>query len=142
MHGAGRADGAGGVSEEREQKVTAFRPRRLNRDEAARYRQAWRRVQVRFTDQPQDAMLDADRLIADVMHTCGYPTADFDGSAARLSADHAKAVVDYRTAHEMLERREGGTTAPDDLRLAMARYRALFADLVGLEDSGAFRKRA
>ena len=45
---------------QRERKVAAFRVRPLNRDEAMRYRDAWRRLQAQFVDEPKDAVLDAE----------------------------------------------------------------------------------
>jgi hypothetical protein len=130
------------VLEERERKVAAFRVRRLDRDEAQRYREAWRRVQARFVDEPDEAVLDADRLIADVMHTRGYPTSDFDARAEHLSVDYGRTVNDYRIAHEIVEHRGEGAAGTESLRQAMVHYRALFADLVGSEDSAEVRRRA
>jgi hypothetical protein len=138
----GSARRAEDLLDERERKVAAFRIRRLNRDEAGRYREAWRRVEARFVDEPAAAVVDADRLIADLMHTRGYPTADFDARTGHLSVDHAKTVVDYRVAHDLMDRHDRGEADTESLRQAMGHYRALFADLVGTEDSSAFRKPA
>lgn len=138
----GDARRAEAVLEERQEKVAAFRVRVLTGDEVARYREAWRRVQARFVDEPRAAVADADRIIADVMHTRGYPTADFAARTEHLSVDHAKTVEHYRTAHEIVRREGQGEAGTEDLRQAMVHFRALFDDLVGAEDVGPVRKRA
>jgi hypothetical protein len=129
------------VLEERARKVAAFRIRPLTSDEAVRYREAWRRVQARFVDEPREAVVDADRLIGDAMHTRGYPTTDADARTEALSVDHARTVDHYRTAHGIVERSDRGDAGTEDLRQAMVHYRALFEDLVGAEVPEA-RKRA
>lgn len=133
------------VLEKRQEKVAAFRIRALSRDEAARYRDAWRRVQARFVDEPRDAVQEADRVIGDVMHTRGYPTADLAARTEHLSVDHAKTVEDYRIAHAIVERSDRGEAGTEDLRQAMVHFRALFDDLVGpegREETGSVLKRA
>jgi hypothetical protein len=129
------------VLEDRARKVAAFRIRALTGEEAARYREAWRRVQARFVDEPTAAVIDADRLIADVMHSRGYPTTDVDARTEALSVDHARTVDHYRAAHHIVERQDSGEAGTEELRQAMVHYRALFQDLVGTEDP-ALRKRA
>jgi hypothetical protein len=129
------------VLEERARKVAAFRIRPLSADEADRYREAWRRVQARFVDEPREALVDADRLIGDVMHTRGYPTTDLDARTEALSVDHARTVEHYRTAHRIVELGDRGQAGTEDLRQAMVHFRALFDDLVGSEAPPA-RKRA
>ena len=129
------------VLADRERKVAAFRIRALTGDEAARYRDAWRRVQARFVDEPSVALVDADRLIADVMHTRGYPTTDVDARTEALSVDHARTVEHYRSAHDIVELRDRGQAGTEDLRQAMVHFRALFQDLVGADEPAA-RKRA
>ncbi len=128
------------VLEERARKVAAFRIRGLSAEEAERYREAWRRVQARFVDEPREAVVDADRLIADVMHTRGYPTTDVDARTEALSVDHARTVDHYRAAHRIVGLGDRGEAGTEELRQAMVHYRALFQDLVGAEDAA--RKRA
>lgn len=137
----GSATRAEEVLQERARKVAAFRIRSLSTDEADRYRVAWRRVQARFVDEPREALVDADRLINDVMHTRGYPTTDLDARTEALSVDHARTVEHYRTAHRIVELGDRGEAATEDLRQAMVHYRTLFEDLVGAEPAPA-RKRA
>jgi hypothetical protein len=131
------------VLEDRAKKVASFRIRILDRDEATRYREAWRRVQARFVDQPGEAVIDADRLIADVMHSRGYPATDAATRPDLLSVEHAATVEHYRAAHDIVQRGERGAADTEDLRQAMVHYQALFADLVGAEaDEPPVRRRA
>ncbi len=141
VHQEGSPARAEQVLEQRARKVAAFRIRDLSSDEARRYREAWRRVQGRFVDEPREALVDADRLIADVMHTRGYPTTDVDARTEALSVDHARTVEHYRTAHGIVELGDRGEAGTEELRQAMVHYRALFQDLVGAE-AVADRKRA
>jgi hypothetical protein len=137
----GRPTHAEEILRERARKVAAFRIRSLTGDETARYREAWRRVQARFVGEPGEAVVDADRLIADLMHTRGYPTTDVDARTGALSLDHARTVEHYRVAHEIVDLQDRGQARAEDLRQAIVHYRALFQDLVGGEEAPA-RKRA
>jgi hypothetical protein len=137
----GSASRAEEVLEARARKVAAFRIRSLSSDEADRYREAWRRVQARFVDEPREALVDADRLIGDVMHTRGYPTTDLEARTEALSVDHARTVEHYRTAHGIVGLGDRGEAGTEELRQAMVHFRALFEDLVGAEPAPE-RKRA
>ena len=114
----------------REKRVKQFDIRPLIPQEQERFAQAWRSTQARFVDEPTAAIKEADRLVADLMRTRGYPTGDFEQRAADVSVDHPAVVENYRAARNIAianERREAST---EDLRKAMVHYRALFADLL------------
>src|SRR5262245_9787649 len=89
-----------------------------------RYVAQWQQVQVRFVDDPDGAVRDADTLIQSVMRDRGYPMEDFDQRAADISVDHPRVVENYREGHRLV----GGDT--EDLRQAMRHYRVLFDELV------------
>lgn len=114
----------------REDRVKKFRLEDLPPGARERYSEEWRGVQARFVDQPKEALTRADSLITNVMRDRGYPIADFEQRAADLSPDHARAVGDYRAAHEISLRNENGSAETEDLRQAMLHYRALFEELV------------
>jgi hypothetical protein len=86
-------------------------------------------VQAEFVDNPRRAIVQADRLLGDVMTVRGYPVADFEQRAADLSVEHPELVHNYRVAHAVAERGEADTST-EDLRQAMIHYRALFGELV------------
>jgi hypothetical protein len=81
-------------------------------------------------DDPKGAVVEADRLVADLMQVRGYPVGDFEQRAADVSVDHPHVVQNYRTAHDIAVREQRGEASTEDLRKAMVHYRALFEDLL------------
>ena len=119
---------------ERQQRVEKLQIRPLPPDDARRFSQAWRDVQTRFVDDPTSAIVDANRLVGEVMHARGYPVGDFEQRVADVSVDHPNVVMNYRAAKDIVDEHERGTATTEDMRQAMVHYRALFAELV---DEGA-----
>lgn len=116
---------------QRLKRVERFSLRELTPEAYARYYDAWQNVQARFVDEPGGAVLQADRLIHDVMHARGYPDDDdVDRRIGDLSVHHANAVQHYRAARALSEGAEEGRATTEDLRQAMMHYRALFSDLL------------
>ena len=97
----------------------------------------WTDQQARFVDEPKAAVVEADRLVEEVMKERGYPVGEFDQRAADISVDHPKVVQNYRAAHEITLREQRGQASTDDLRNAMIYYRDLFREL--LEEPGPLR---
>jgi hypothetical protein len=128
---AGSPARAEALLDAREKKVESFHVRELNPDERRRYMNDWSHVQATFVDRPTDAVIEADRLIANAMHTRGYPVTDFNTASEHLSVDHAKAVEHYRVAHAIVAQQERGAADTEGLRQAMVHFRALFEDLIG-----------
>lgn len=98
---------------------------------AEEYAAQWLEVQGRFVDEPSGAVIDADRLVTDVMRDRGYPMEDFDRQADVISVDHPGVVEDYRHAHEIFLAHGRGEAQTEDLRQAMVHYRSLFEELLG-----------
>lgn len=116
----------------RRKRVESLRIRELSQEDSERLRLAWRDVQARFVDDPESAIGEADRLIAEVMQMRGYPVGDFEQRAADISVDHADVVAHYRSGHAIAQRRERGEDVnTEDLRQAMVHYRELFEELAG-----------
>jgi len=101
-----------------------------NRDHFA---EAWREDQARFVDDPKGAVVEADRLVANLMQVRGYPVGDFEQRAADISVDHGHVVQNYRVAHDIAIRERRGEATTEDLRRAMVHYRELFEDLLEVE---------
>ncbi len=119
----------------RQNRVKALDIRPLTRDEYERFTSSWTATQARFVDDPSAAISEADALVSDVMKTRGYPVDDdFELRAGDISVDHPEMVSNYRAAHETALRHEQGDATTEELRVAMVKYRALFADLL---DTGA-----
>jgi hypothetical protein len=127
--------------ESRERRVAHYHIRPLGHEESGRFAETWRVIQARFVDDPSGAVVDADRVIAEVMQTKGYPMNDFAARAADLSVDHGAVVDHYRTAHGIVGRHERGDASTEDLRQAMRHYRALFDDLIEVEEPKSARRQ-
>ena len=91
----------------------------------------WRTIQSNFVDEPSQAIVDADRLIQEVMQVRAYPVSNFEQQAADLSVNYPEVVSNYRAAHEIAIKNAQKTADTEELRRAMVLYRSLFEDLVG-----------
>jgi hypothetical protein len=118
---------------DRVERVKQLHIKPLAADHRRRFTEAWRSDQARFVDDPKAAVVEADRLVADLMQVRGYPVGDFEQRAADVSVDHPHVVQNYRAAHDIAVREKRGDASTEDLRVAMVHYRALFDDLL---DSG------
>jgi hypothetical protein len=115
----------------RAERVSKYHLHPLTQEDQQRYAAAWRRIQARFVDDPKAAADRADELLAQVMSAKGYPADDYAQRLEDLSVDHAEAVQEYRTAHDVTERHARGDASTEDMRQAMIHYRALFDELLG-----------
>lgn len=101
--------------------------RALTPEERERYLARWAQVQDRFVDSPQQAVAEADTLLAELARDMGFPDGkDFDEQSDALSVHHAKHVHGYRRVHAA-KRGEGDT---EQLRTALVEARGLFDVLV------------
>ena len=130
LHSAGTPADAERELRERQLRVESFSIRPLSREDADRFSAAWRNVQAKFVDEPRTAVLEADRLIGDVMRSRGYPVDDPNRRLDDLSVDHAHVLNHYRAGREIVARHESGSATTEDLRQAMVHFRALFDELV------------
>jgi hypothetical protein len=103
----------------------------LSAESRTRYSAAWEEVQIRFVDNPGEAVSTADELVTRLIAERGYPTGDYDERLADLSVEHAATLEHYRAAHDISRRSRDGAAETEDLRQALVHYRALFADLLG-----------
>lgn len=119
----------------REKRVSKFNIVALARADADRFGEQWRGLQARFVDNPKGVVAEADLLVRDLMQKRGYPMADFDRLSADLSVDHASVVDHYRAAREIAQRDHRGEASTEDLRQAVVHYRALFDELLEVEQA-------
>ncbi|HEX4659427.1 MAG TPA: hypothetical protein VH307_18725 [Streptosporangiaceae bacterium] len=126
----------------RQRRVQRLDIRPLSATARATYAGEWAAVQERFVDQPQQAVAEAQLLVAAVMRERGYPTEDHDQIAADLSVEHAGALDHYRAARHISTNAETGDASTEDLRQAMVHYRALFSELLGQADDASGRRSA
>lgn len=115
--------------EGRRKHVATFNLRPLSPAEGERCLSDWKSVQSKFVDEPGQAILDADRLIVDVMQTRAYPTAEFEQRAADLSVTYPALVGNYRAARAIALKNELHQADTEELRQALIHYRSLFEGL-------------
>ncbi len=113
----------------RERRIEQLEIRPLTAGSRARYAAEWATIQQRFVDEPQQAVMAAQRLVVSVMTERGYPAGDDRQVMADLSVEHATTLDSYRMAEEISRNAPAAST--EDLRRAMVHYRALFAGLLG-----------
>jgi hypothetical protein len=102
--------------------------------EARRFSESWRVLQGRFVDNPKEVLVDADLLVRELMQKRGYPMGDFDHRAADISVDHPAVVDHYRAAHDIAVRNRHGDVDTEGIRQAVIHLRALFAELLEVEE--------
>lgn len=105
------------------------------------YEARWTAAQGHFVTSPQDAVAEADRLLAEVAGARGFPDGDrYEEQLAALSVHHADHVQGYRQVHRAALARDN--SAPEsqadteEMREAMLAARNLFEDLVGADGNG------
>ena len=119
----------------REERVSSYKLRALSNVEHEKFIESWTRVQADFVDQPIGAVHMADALVTELMTARGYPMRDFEHRAEDLSVAHAKVVDTYRYARSIALRAREGAATTEELRRTMVAYRALFADLLEVNEA-------
>ena len=129
--------------QQREKRVERFHIHPLEPTDRGRFEEAWRQIQAPFVDDPDGALIDADRLIGEAMSAEGYPVLNFEQRASDISVDHPRVVENYREGHRIALLQQQRQASTEDLRNAMIHYRTLFDDLIGVHDPQEVpRKRA
>ena len=118
----------------REKRVQKLDIHPLEPQQRDRFAQSWHADQARFVDDPKGAVVEADRLVSEVMKARGYPVGDFEQRVGDISVDHGRVVENYRAACAIAQRQKRGETNTEDLRKAMIHYRELFDDLLELHE--------
>jgi hypothetical protein len=114
----------------RRKRVEELDIRPLGLQDQQRFANSWKATQARFVDEPSEAIVEADRLVGELMQARGYPVGDFAQRAADISVDHPDVVKNYRAAHDIAIDNERGAASTEDLRQAMVHYKALFEELL------------
>ena len=102
--------------------------------DAQRFSQSWRTLQASFVDNPKGVLAQADALVRELMQKRGYPMADFERRTADISVNHPGVVEHYRAAHDITERDRRGEVDTEGMRQAVIHYRALFAELLQVDE--------
>jgi hypothetical protein len=119
--------------EERQKYVKALDIRSLSAGEREGYLADWTAVQSKFVDEPGQAIVDADRLIMEVMQLRAYPISDFEQRAADVSVSYPALVSNYRAARQIAIKNEQHQADTEELRQAVIYYRSLFEELLETE---------
>lgn len=135
VDGLGSRTKAESELKEREKRVEHLHILVLEPAEAARFSEAWRALQGRFVDNPKDAVVQADRLVRELMQKRGYPMGDFEHRAADISVNHPTVVANYRAAQIIAESSKRGEADTEALRKAVVHYRALFDELLEVREA-------
>ena len=98
VEAAGSRGKAEAALEERERRVAELDIRPLGPQERAQFSGEWHEVKAVFVDSPVEAVHHADRLLAKVMKTRGFPMADFDRRYEDLTVDHGRRRAPCRAA--------------------------------------------
>jgi hypothetical protein len=114
----------------REKRVGRLKLVALTAPDATRFGQAWGVLQTQFVDNPRVAVVEADRLVRDLMVKRGYPMDDFERRAADLSVDYPTVVEAYRSARAIAVRDQQEQASTEELRKAFVHYRTLFDELL------------
>jgi hypothetical protein len=126
--------------EERQKHVDALDIRPLAVHERERYLADWTAVQSKFVDEPGQAIVDAGRLIIEVMQVRAYPVSDFEQRAADVSIAYPALVSNYRAAREIADKNALHQASTEECRQAMIYYRSLFEELLEAEPVGVEEK--
>ena len=116
----------------REKRVAKFEIVPLAPADVTRFSQSWSRLQGSFVDDPKGVLIEADRLVRELLLKRGYPVADFELRAADISVDHPVVVDNYRAAQRIVSLDQRGEANTEDLRKAVVHFRALFDELLGV----------
>ena len=133
MEAAGSEKKAQTELDGRRKHVETLNIRPLSVKEREHYQADWTAVQSKFFDQPGEATIEADHLVAEVMQLRDYPLSSFEERAADISVQYPALVSNYRATREIAIRNEQHHAGTEDLRQAMISYRSLFDELLKAE---------
>ncbi|MER6180948.1 hypothetical protein [Streptomyces sp. NPDC001652] len=103
-----------------------------------RYVTRWDAIQEQFVESPQQAVIEADALLARLARDRGFPDGErFDDQIAALSVHHSPYVQGYRHMHTAA-RDQSGT---EEMREAMVEARSLFEALIAGQPAGSASDR-
>jgi predicted DNA-binding protein (UPF0251 family) len=116
--------------EKRQKHINSLHLRTLTVEERERYLAEWAEVQSKFVNDPGQAIMEADRLIIEVMRLRDYPISDFEERAADISIQYPALVSDYRAARKIMVKNMDGNADTEELRIAAIQYRSVFDELI------------
>ncbi|WP_369171229.1 hypothetical protein AB5J49_26535 [Streptomyces sp. R28] len=104
-----------------------------------RHMTRWAAIQEQFVESPQQAVTEADALLARLARDRGFPDGEqFDDQIAALSVHHPHYVQGYRSMHTAAR----GQSSTEEMRKAMIEARSLFEALVTEQPAAPDRRDA
>jgi hypothetical protein len=117
---------------ERVKRHGSLRERPLEPAARDEYAARWGAVQERFVDSPQEAVAEADRLVAELAGARGFPDGErYEEQLDALSVHHGHHLHGYRRVHQATYAPASGADgSTEELRASMVDARALFEELL------------
>jgi hypothetical protein len=115
----------------REKRISKLKIRDLTMAERQDFAMQWRMCQSQFVDSPGSAVLEAERLVREIMEIRGYPAGTAEDEIANVSAAYPMHAANYREARRIATEYGEENTTTENLRKAFVHYRALFDELLG-----------
>lgn len=107
-------------------RLAAFTIRPLTEDARVRFMADWRRTRVRFLEDPERAIHEADRLVNELMYTRGVPAWTLDHDQATLLAKSSPELEQhYRKARKIAAIAEKGQHSDHELQQAFSSYKVI-----------------
>jgi hypothetical protein len=128
---AGSRDKAEAELAESEARVRSVRRRPLSETERAEFLQDWKVSQALFVDDPAGALVDADRLLSDIMRARGYDVGDAMNRTTDICAAYPRNAMGFREASDIVIRQRRGNASTEELRKAFLNFRNLFEEILG-----------
>jgi len=117
-----------------EARVEKVKVQPLSFSDRSRFMDEWRRCQTRFVDDPAGAVVQADRIVCDVMRARGYEADDARQRLTDVCAAYPEHASHYRVANDIVVKHRSGDASTEDLRTAFVNFRSLFDDMLGGQD--------
>lgn len=117
-----------------EARVRKIKIHPLSPGDRSRFLSEWRLVQARFVDDPDGAVMEADRLVTEIMRNRGYAVDEPYDRVADVCAAYPRHADHYREANDVVNRHGRGNASTEDLRKAFVNFRALFEEMLGGQD--------
>jgi hypothetical protein len=107
-------------------RMAAFQVRPLSEEERVQFMADWRRTRVKFVEDPERAISEADRLVSMLMYTRGVPawTLEHD-QATILAKSHPEIEQHYRQAHKIAAVANKGAHSANELEQALSSYKVI-----------------
>jgi hypothetical protein len=114
-----------------ESRVQKLKGQPLSASDRTRFMQEWRLCQARFVDDPGGAVIEADRILTDIMRVRGYSVDDRYDRVSDICAAYPTHSSSYHDANDILIRHRRNNASTEDLRKAFVNFRSLFDDALG-----------